>query len=246
MKKVIIVSLIVILICISISIITKPKIAILGYHSFTDSKSSNEFIMPIDHFEEQLKYLKTHHYHTITPDELYLLLTKKKSIPRKTVMITFDDGYQSNYDLAFPLLKKYNMKGTVFIVGKLAEEGKESYMNLETIKKIPKEYPNITVASHSYNLHVNGVTNLSKEALITDFNTMKKIISTSYFAYPYGLHDKNCEEVLKEEKYHLAFTFGPNKEHRRASHEKNLYEIPRLNITNNMPLWKFKLRLNFF
>ena len=58
MKKVIIVSLIVILICISISIITKPKIAILGYHSFTDSKSSNEFIMPIDHFEEQLKYLK--------------------------------------------------------------------------------------------------------------------------------------------------------------------------------------------
>jgi hypothetical protein len=50
-------------------------------------------------------------------------------------------------------------------------------------------------------------------------------------------------EALKEEKYVMAFTFGPGKEHRKATRKDDKYKIPRLNISNDMPMWKFKLRL---
>ena len=51
-------------------------------------------------------------------------------------------------------------------------------------------------------------------------------------------------DALKEEKYVMAFTFGPDKEHRKATRKDDKYKIPRLNISNDMPMWKFKLRIN--
>ena len=50
-------------------------------------------------------------------------------------------------------------------------------------------------------------------------------------------------EALKEEGYTMAFTFGPGEEHRKASRKDNQYKIPRLNISNDMPLWKFIVRI---
>ncbi len=221
------------------------KLPILGYHSFTKEKSNDQFVMEIDQFEQQLKYLKKHNYKTISLDEAYDIFKNKKKIPRKTVMITFDDGYQSNYDLAFPLLKKYNMKAVVFVVGYHAKTNKDGYMSLETLSKVKSEYPNVEIASHTYNLHVDGVVGIDKKQLEEDFKKMNDIVDTKYFAYPYGKNDKTVEKVLKNNGYKLAFTFGPGKEHRRAGIEKDLYKIPRLNITNNMPMWKFILRLKY-
>lgn len=225
--------------------LNKPKLAVLGYHSFTKGKSNDQFVLELDQFEEQLKYLKKHNYKTISLSEAYDIFKNKKKIPRKTVMITFDDGYQSNYDLAFPLLKKYKMKAVVFVVGYHAETSKDGYMSLETLNKIKTEYPNIEVASHTYNLHVSGVVGIDKKQLEEDFKKMNTIVNTKYFAYPYGKNDKIVEQVLKDNGYKLAFTFGPGKEHRRAKLEKDLFKIPRLNITNNMPMWKFILRLKY-
>ena len=109
--------------------------------------------MPINEFEEQLKYLKKHNYTTLSLDEFYAYYKGKQKIPRKSVLITMDDGYQSNYDLAFPLLKKYNMKATVFYIGSNVTGENKNYMNQETLSKIKTEYPNIDIASHSYALH---------------------------------------------------------------------------------------------
>ena len=58
-----------------------------------------------------------------------------------------------------------------------------------------------------------------------------------------SIRDKRIK-VLKTKKYKMAFGFGPGKEHRKASRNDNIYTIPRLNITNGMPLWKFSLRLS--
>ena len=77
----------------------------------------------------QLKYLKKHHYKTLSLDEFYNYYKGKKKIPRKSGLITMDDGYQSNYDLAFPLLKKYGMKATVFYIGSNETGENKNYMN---------------------------------------------------------------------------------------------------------------------
>ena len=107
------------------------KVAVLGYHSFSKEKEEDIFIMPINEFEEQLKYLKRHHYKALSLDEFYDYYKGNKKIPRKSVLITMDDGYQSNYDLAFPLLKKYNMKATVFYIGSNVIGENKNYMNKE-------------------------------------------------------------------------------------------------------------------
>lgn len=220
------------------------KVAVLGYHSFSKEKEEDIFIMPINEFEEQLKYLKRHHYKALSLDEFYDYYKGNKKIPRKSVLITMDDGYQSNYDLAFPLLKKYNMKATVFYIGSNVIGENKNYMNKDTLELIKKNYPNIEIASHSYNLHYDKSIEKGIDYLTADFDKMEDVVNTKYFAYPYGHYNEDIIKVLKTKKYKMAFGFGPGKEHRKASRNDNIYTIPRLNITNGMPLWKFSLRLS--
>ena len=199
--------------------------------------------MDISIFEEQLKYLKKHNYKTLTLEEFECFHKGECKIPRKSVLITMDDGYQSNYDLAFPLLKKYNMNATIFYLGINEDGHNDKYMSKETLDKVIKEYPNIEIASHSYNLHIEGSINQDKKDLIKDIKKQKEIINSKYYAYPYGAHNKNMIEALQEEGYIMAFTFGPGEEHRKATRKDDKYKIPRLNISNDMPMWKFKLRI---
>ena len=252
MKKVIIIlgTILVMIIGIILFIYKEQSVAILGYHSFIESDKrveqniTDNMIMDIKIFEEQLKYLKKHNYKTLTMAEFECFHRGECEIPRKSVLITMDDGYQSNYDLSFPLLKKYNMNATVFYLGINADGKNEQYMSKETLDKVIKKYPNITIASHSYNLHIVGSINQSKEELIKDIKKQKKIVNSRYYAYPFGAHNEQMIDALKEENYVMAFTFGPDKEHRKATRKDDKYKIPRLNISNDMPMWKFKLRIN--
>lgn len=245
-----IITSIIILIIISLLFIYKNQtIAVLGYHTFikkearTEENMYDNMTLDIEKFEEQLKYLKNHKYKTLTLDEFYCFHQKTCKIPRKSVLITMDDGYQSNYDLAFKLLKKYNMNAVVFYLGKNETGENENFMNLDTIKKIKKEFPNIEIASHSYDMHYKGAIVQDKKDILKDIRKMKKIIPSEYYAYPYGEHNPQMIESIEETGYKMAFTFGPGKEHRKASQKDDAYKIPRLNISNDMPLWKFILRI---
>ena len=91
-----------------------PQILVLNYHKVSDEFLSLA-VAPAD-FDWQMRYLKEHGYHAITPDELYDAIEGTGALPDKPVLITFDDGYQDNYDNAYPILKKYGLKGTVFVV----------------------------------------------------------------------------------------------------------------------------------
>jgi len=105
-------------------------IIIIGYHQVrpiktSDSKNGKIFITTPETFEKEIKYLYDNDYKTITTSEYikYLndlkddnfLIKHKSSIPEKSVVITFDDGYLSQYEIAFPILKKYNMKAEFYI-----------------------------------------------------------------------------------------------------------------------------------
>lgn len=66
-------------------------------------------------FERQLQFLKKRNYKTIHLKELYNHLFHGSPIPKKSIILTFDDGYADNYVFAYPLLKKYGFKGTIFV-----------------------------------------------------------------------------------------------------------------------------------
>ncbi len=248
-KKIIIVILILafLVLLVGLSILyylNEQSVAILGYHAILPSKlneKGTELTIDAEKFEEQLKYLKNHNYKTLTLDEYYCWKNKKCKKPHNSVLITFDDGYQNNYEYAFPLLKEYNMNAVVFYIGNNAYTDGNGFMNLETIEKSKVEYPNVEFASHTYSRHQNDAKEYDE--VVEDINKMKEILDTKYFAYPHGNYTDDYIKALKDNGYIMAFTFGPGKEHRKSTINDDNYKIPRLNISKSMPMWKFILRL---
>lgn len=258
-KKLLIVLSIIILLGIGVLIylFSIPRVAVLGYHNLASNEEkklyeTDSLVLNLDKFEAQLDYLKKHNYKTLTLDEFYCWKKKECNIPRKSVLITFDDGYLSNYHYAFEMLKERNMNAVVFVIGSSIKESNDEwneksigqYMSYEELEDSKENYPNIEFASHSYNLHFSGsVRTLSYEELNEDCKKMLSIIDSQYYAYPYGSKSDNMVKALKNNDYKLAFGFGPRENHRKATRNDDDYLISRLNIDDNMPLWKFGLRL---
>lgn len=263
MNKKIILGIIIVLIIIImgyvIYTINNPKIAVLCYHNIGTEEEKNNFreekewTIEVHNFEEQLKILKKHNYKTLTLDEFYNWKQGKIKLPYKSVLITFDDGFLSNYNYAFPLLKKYEMNATVFLIGNYMKEKNEewkgnlkTYISKDTLEKARKEYPNIEFASHSYALHEPG---LLKEKTyqdeVKDAHSFKEnIIETKVHCFPFGAYTEDYIKALKDENYKMAFIFGPTKkEYRKASKKDDNFKIPRLNVSYGMNVNKLLIRI---
>lgn len=261
-KKIILVFVTVVLLIItifSIYTINNPKISVLCYHNIGTIEEKKKFTeeeqwtIDIENFEQQLKMLKKHNYKTLTLKEFYNWKKGKVKLPYKSVLITFDDGFLSNYQYAFPLLKKYEMNATVFLIGNYMKEKNDSwegdlkkYISKETLAKAKKEYPNIEFASHSYALHepeilkTKSYDDLEKDA--KDFKN--NITNTDVCCYPFGAYNNDFIKALQHENYKMAFIFGPTKkEYRKASKKDDDYKIPRLNVSYGMNENKLLIRM---
>lgn len=263
-KKILIIIMIVILIialgCLIVYFNNKDKVAVLCYHNIATAEEKSNFsdeadmIIDIENFEAQLKFLKQNNYKTLTLDEFYKWKEGKLKLPVKSVLITFDDGFLSNYYYAFPLLKKYNMNAAVFVVGEYADNASQTqwdgnlntYMPYELIEQSKELYPNIEFASHSYGLHYeNAISENTLAQMLDDAQLYEYSIGeTSYLSYPFGKYNHNFITALQNRNYKMAFIEGPNKnDYRKASLNDDNFKIPRLNVSHGMELWKFALRL---
>ena len=86
------------------------------YHHLDDEVTNSSVITP-ERFEEHLAALKDAGFNAITLHQLAAYVEKGEELPDNPVVITFDDGYSSNYELAYPLLKKYDMAATINVIG---------------------------------------------------------------------------------------------------------------------------------
>ncbi len=96
----------------------KFPVPVIMYHSVGISDKKwiwSDLTCPFQIFENQLKWMEKFNYHTIDLNDLYEYIFLNKNIPEKSVVLTFDDGYVDNWVFAFPLLNKYDMKGTIFV-----------------------------------------------------------------------------------------------------------------------------------
>lgn len=78
--------------------------------------AGNNAIISESQFAEEMRYLSEHGYHTFKMSEVAAILHNSLPFPEKSVIITFDDGYASNYTLAYPVLQKYNLKASIAVV----------------------------------------------------------------------------------------------------------------------------------
>lgn len=262
-KKNILITILLLILILSIITLTylykNPKIPVLCYHNIaTQNEKENypeesDWTITTDNFKEHLDYLKNNNYKTLTMDEFYNWKIGNLNLPYKSVLITFDDGFLSNYEYAFKLLKEYNMNATIFVVGSFIDNSTtnewngniKTYMTKYILENLKNEYPNIEIYSHSYNLHYQGAINQNKDVLMQDIENFDNFYpNTDILCYPFGQYNDNIEDCLKESNYKMAFRYGPNKkDYKKASRNDNIYEIPRLNVSHGMSVFKFALRL---
>lgn len=139
-----------------VELTSKNRIPILMYHTVNDRPNDTINTQP-QQFEEQLKAIIDAGYNPISSEELYRYYYHQEQLPSNPIMLTFDDGYKDNYTNAYPILKKYNAKATIFtITSRIEHEGNNSYPN--EIPKLTWEEINemrdlVMVQSHTWDSH---------------------------------------------------------------------------------------------
>lgn len=127
---------------------------------FHDIDKSGEYAISDEQFKRQMKLIKDKGFNTVSFEDLYEYTLNGKDIPENPIVITFDDGYRSNYDIAYPILKDLNMKATIYIIG--SSIGKDTYK--DTGEKIFPHFGYdeaiemynsglIDIQSHTYDMH---------------------------------------------------------------------------------------------
>ena len=106
---------------------------VLNYHQ-VNNKFSTVLTMKPANFDEQMKYLHDNDYHSITLEQFDAYMRGEGDLPDRPVLITFDDGYVDNYEEAYPILKKYNMRGTIFLIINLMDT--PGYLTWDQVKEM--------------------------------------------------------------------------------------------------------------
>ncbi len=121
-------------------------VPVLMYHAIDHNDKATKLSVSPESFEAQMKFLHKNRYNVVTLDRLISYIRNKEKIPSKTLAITFDDGYYNNYQYAYPVLKKYNIPATIFII--VGRVGQSGYVGWKEIKEM-SDSGVITIGSHT-------------------------------------------------------------------------------------------------
>jgi peptidoglycan/xylan/chitin deacetylase (PgdA/CDA1 family) len=202
------------------TILARKQVPILCYHQIRDwrakdSESAKDYITPRSTFKAHIKMLADSGYHTILPEQLYNYLAYGDALPSKPVMITFDDTDYDQFEVGATELKKYGFKGVYFVMTvSIGKNGKVHYMSKENIKAL-SDAGNV-IGSHTYD-HQN-VKKYKGEDWVTQIeNPTKKLMEITgkkidYFAYPFGLWNKEAIPELKKRGFKAAYILSTKRD----------------------------------
>ena len=165
------------------------RVPIFMYHQIGNPpKGASKFIAGLyitpQQFEEQMAYLVKNNYKTIGSLELYNLLKKGGNPSQKTVMLTFDDGTYGQYQYAFPILKKYGLTGTFYVISNRSSIGKTSIL-----KEMAQA--GMEIASHSAT-HPNFVNLKDLDQLTYEIYSSKSMLAARTGKPVYGIAYPGC------------------------------------------------------
>jgi peptidoglycan/xylan/chitin deacetylase (PgdA/CDA1 family) len=184
------------------------SLPILTFHTLDDFASVTSFSPRL--FQIGLTNLHKNGYRTISLLEAVDCLRMKKPFPEKSFVMTFDDGYEAVYKVAFPILQNYSMSATIFLtVGeKRSQKIDERLPSLEGrsmlnwYEILEMKQRGMTFGAHT--LTHPDLTRLSRYQMETEICDSKKIIEDtlntpiSCFAYPYGRYNDGTRELVQQ------------------------------------------------
>lgn len=187
---------------------------IVAYHSIDDGGSPISMAPAV--FERQLEYLRDRGYRCVSLSDAFQWMTSGKPLPDRSVILTFDDGFKSNYTTAFPLLKRYGFSATVFLV--TGAMGKK--VNWKKVSEIPAlpmmswdeadEMAEYGVDFQSHSVTHPFMTSLSANEAMDELAGSREEIEgrlgnkVDFFCYPYGDMDEKVRIAVKEAGYMAA------------------------------------------
>ncbi len=213
----------------------KIPLTVLMYHNITKEPSMRgKYNIYIREFEDDLKYMSRNGYSPISVKQLADYAYNGTPLPDMPVIITFDDGFESFYEYAFPLLEKYGFKAVVNTIGSCAEKYTQleaqhnpdchnlnySYLNIEELKAL-KESGIVEIGCHTYDMHnLKGErrgagmkkgesTQHYKAALEEDLKkynaALNEVGGTDIFAHPYGIYCADTLAILRQNGFRAVF-----------------------------------------
>lgn len=227
---------------------TRDSFTVLEYHDFTeDTAHVTDYTMTTDSLRRDLDWLRDHGYMTILPHELAAGMRDDGSpLPQKAVLLTFDDGYASNFTLAFPILREYGAKATISLITSRIDAGKSGFLTWEQCREMAKSGL-VEFASHTHDFHIReevlGIDRMEAETreeyearVFPDLETSIARIESetgqraTAFTYPLGNMEPWAEDFLRE---HFAVTLSGI--YGRAHYGDTLYRLPRCNVSDAHP-----------
>jgi peptidoglycan/xylan/chitin deacetylase (PgdA/CDA1 family) len=160
-----------------------------------------------DIFQKQMQYLKDKGYNIVSMNDLINFFDNGTPIPPKSVLLTFDDGYEDFYTDAFSVLQNLGFKATMFVPTGLMNNS--DYL---TWNQILEMNGSILFANHTWSHKNVGVSNATMQYEISTADTQlsdHSLNSPKVFAYPYGLDTLESEKYLVSLDYKAAFTENP-------------------------------------
>jgi peptidoglycan/xylan/chitin deacetylase (PgdA/CDA1 family) len=185
-------------------------VPILCYHNM-GAQTRGRLLMSASAFEEQMRYLKREGYHVITLKEFLDFAALRQQLPRKTVVLTFDDGWKSFKEFAYPVLKELGFPATLFIytdfigarialtwpeLKDLAQEGFDIEAHSKTHEDMRKK-PSESEEDYAKRMQVELVQPLA-------IFQQRVGQSPKILAYPYGSHDDGVVKRTREAGYIAA------------------------------------------
>jgi peptidoglycan/xylan/chitin deacetylase (PgdA/CDA1 family) len=231
---------------------------ILMYHMVRESIPGKKFnslrVSPAD-FEKQVKYLHDNGWHSYTMEEA---IRQKKNLPSKSVVITFDDGYQDNLTNALPILKKYGFKATIYLVNDRHDRDWSGYRKAKNEGAGLKDEPKLSddevrelldsglieIGAHTLT-HAN-LNALNEEETRNEICASRDQIEAQFqivchsFAYPFGLYGPKDKKIVADCNYTNAVTTEVGI---ADLNDCNAFEIPRITVSGKDNFYAFRLKL---
>jgi len=224
----------------------KYVVPIMMYHSVDYSERTTGNNTNPRNFEKQMQFLKDHGYKVISLEELVNIINGQKPLPKKSVVITFDDGFRNNYNHAFPILKEYGYLATIFVITSVV--GEAEHLTWAQIKEM--ENHGIAISSHTLDhVYLPGTSEHIQNHQIAE---SKKVLEqklghpVDFFCYPSGGFNDPIKKMVQKAGYKAACTTNRG----YALLNKDVYELKRIRFNDRdypLSLWvKLSGFYNFF
>lgn len=259
--------------CVLVAVVAVPRtpaaqtadVAILMYHAFTENEAETSSVCTLaSEFERQLSALRDAGYTSVGYADLIKFVNGKGKLPEKPLIISIDDGYQNNLDLAAPLLEKYGFCANIAVIG--VSIGHTTYkdtdipimphFSLEDARPWIKRGV-LTVTTHSYDMHQiaavdgndcrRGVLQMPGEAepdyiaaLTQDYTHAQEQLAglpgkvLPVFTYPFGAYSELSERVLQEQGVQVTVTIANGANRLVKGEPETLRLLRRINVPAGM------------